>query len=80
MKIEDPNLPGKRFYIESNNEILPYVRKIYLGPKVENHQQWSLYFDYEIRQRAKEIANMENAPYELNPSDIEILKSECKFQ
>jgi len=80
MKIDEPNFPGKRFYIESNNEILPFVRKIYLGPKVENHQQWSLYFDFEIRQRAKEIANIDSPSFELKPSDIEILKSECKFQ
>jgi tetratricopeptide (TPR) repeat protein len=47
--------PGKKFYIESNNPILPFIERIYLGPKVENHQHWSFYFDWEIRQRAKEL-------------------------
>ena len=75
-----PGLPRKRFYIESNNEILPYIQKIFLGPKVENHQQWSLYFDYELRQRSKELTAMNTPPFELYPSQIEILKSTCKFQ
>lgn len=79
-EVNMPGLPRKRFYIESNNEILPYIQKIYLGPKVENHQQWGLYFDFEIRQRAKELSLMKNPPFELFPSHIEILKSECKFQ
>lgn len=79
-EVNIPGLPKKRFYIESNNEILPYIQKIFLGPKVENHQQWSLYFDFEIRQRAKELAQMKIPQFELYPSNIEILKSECKFQ
>jgi tetratricopeptide (TPR) repeat protein len=76
----ESNAPRKRFYIESYNDILPFVKKIYLGPKVEHYQQWSLYFDYEIRQRAKELKAMTPAPYRIKPSDIEIMKSECKFQ
>lgn len=80
MEINEPNIPPKRFYIESHNDILPFVKKIFLGPKVENYQQWSLYFDYEIRQRAKELAKMSDPPYKINPSGIEIMKSECKFQ
>jgi tetratricopeptide (TPR) repeat protein len=79
-EVKEPNTPRKRFYIESNNEILPYIRKIYLGPKVENHQQWSLYLDFEIRQRAKEILKMDAPPFKIDPSVIQILKSECKFQ
>jgi tetratricopeptide (TPR) repeat protein len=79
-EVKEPNAPGKRFFIESTNEILPFIRKIYLGPKVGNHQQWSLYFDFEIRRRAKEISGMESPPFQLNPSDIQILKSECNFQ
>ncbi len=79
-EIKEPNAPRKRFYIESNNEILPYIRKIYLGPKVENHQQWSLFLDFEIRQRAKEILKMDSPPFKIDPSVIQILKSECKFQ
>jgi len=79
-EVKIPGLPKKRLYIESNNEILPFIKKIHLGPKVENHQQWSLYFDFEIRQRAREIAAMDSRPFELRPSEIEILKSECKFQ
>ncbi|HZK96711.1 MAG TPA: tetratricopeptide repeat protein [Prolixibacteraceae bacterium] len=74
------NAPRKRFYIESYNEILPFVKKIFLGPKVENYQQWSLYFDFEIRQRAREISLMPHPPYKIKPSDIEIMKSDCKFQ
>ena len=80
MPVSQPNLPKKRFYIESNNEILPFIKKIHFGPKVENHQQWGLYFDFELRQRAKELAAMTNPFYELNPSEILISKSECKFQ
>lgn len=72
----ESNAPNKRFYIESNNEILPFVKKIFLGPKVENYQQWSLYFDFEIRQRAKEISAMPYPPYIIKPSEIEIMKSE----
>jgi tetratricopeptide (TPR) repeat protein len=79
-EVKEPNAPCKRFYIESYNDILPYVKKIYLGPKVENYQQWSLYFDYEIRQRAKEIEAIPTPPYQIKPSDIEIMKSVCKFQ
>lgn len=79
-EVNMPGLPKKRFYIESNNEILPYIQKIFLGPKVENHQQWGLYFDFELRQRAKELAQMKMPRFELYPSEIEIRKSECKFQ
>jgi tetratricopeptide (TPR) repeat protein len=80
MDIKEPNLPPKRFYIESRNDILPFIRKIYLGPKVENHQHWALYFDFEIRQRAKELENLPGAGYELTPSDIQISKSVIDFQ
>lgn len=80
LEVKIPGLPKKRFYIESNNEILPYIQKIFLGPKVENHQQWGLYFDFELRQRAKEVAQMKIPRFELYPSVIEIRKSECKFQ
>jgi hypothetical protein len=79
-EVKLPGLPRKRFYIESNNEILPYIQKIFFGPKVENHQQWGLYFDYELRQRYKELEAMKIPRFELYPSQIEILKSTCKFQ
>ena len=79
-EITEPNAPRKRFYIESGNDILPYIKKIFLGPKVENYQQWSLYFDYEIRQRAKAIGNISDSLYRIKAADIEIMKSECKFQ
>lgn len=72
--------PSKRFYIESLNDVLPHIEEIYLGPTVENHQQWSLYFDYEIRQRDKDIKAMTTAPFALNPGSVKILKSETKFQ
>ncbi len=80
LEIKEPNLPPKRFYIESSNNVLPYIRKIFLGPKVENHQHWALYFDFEIRQREKDLRKMDTTPYKLNPSDIVISKSECEFQ
>jgi tetratricopeptide (TPR) repeat protein len=79
-EITEPDKPNKRFYIESNNDILPFVKKIFLGPKVEHYQQWSLYFDYEIRQRAKDLEKMTTPPYRIKAADIEIMKSECKFQ
>jgi tetratricopeptide (TPR) repeat protein len=79
-EMKEPGKPPKRFFIESENDILPYIKKIYLGPKVEHHQQWSLYFDYEIRQRAKELNGMEQPPYKIEPSQIEIRKSESEFQ
>jgi tetratricopeptide (TPR) repeat protein len=78
--VSEPNMPCKRFFIESYNDILPYIKKIFLGPKVQNHQYWSLYFDYEIRQRAKELEAMPSRPYSIKPSEIEIMKSVCKFQ
>jgi tetratricopeptide (TPR) repeat protein len=80
------NAPKKRFYIESKHDILPFIQKIYLGPKVENYHQWSLYFDYEIRQRAKEFKKMEadssnqKAPYQIDAKKIEVIKSKCSFQ
>ncbi|MEP6675943.1 MAG: tetratricopeptide repeat protein [Ferruginibacter sp.] len=80
MDVQENGKPCKRFHIESYNDILPFVKKIYLGPKVENYQQWSLYLDYEIRQRAKEIEKMENPPYHIKAADIEIMKSMCRFQ
>ena len=85
MEIKEPKLPPKRFYIESTNVILPFIRKIYLGPKVENHQHWGLYFDFEIRQREKELRDKElceedPAPYKVTPSDIQISKSGIDFQ
>jgi len=84
-RIEDSNKPPKKFYIESFNDILPFVKKIYLGPNVENYQQWSIYLDYEIRQRAKELEKKKkegetSVPYKINPAEIEIVKSVCKFQ
>lgn len=80
MDIQEAGRPPKRFFIESYNDILPYIKKIYLGPKVEHHQQWSLYFDYEIRQRAKDIEKMSPPPYKLSASEIEIMKSTNQFQ
>jgi Flp pilus assembly protein TadD len=78
--MNEPGKPPKRFYVESDNDILPYIKKIYLGPKVDHHQQWSLYFDYEIRQRAKELNEMTPSPYKIEPAMIEIRKSESRFQ
>jgi len=80
------NAPKKRFYIESKHDILPFIKSIYLGPKVENYQQWSLYFDYEIRERAKEFKEAatnepnKKVPYEIKAKTIEVIKSKCSFQ
>jgi tetratricopeptide (TPR) repeat protein len=79
-EVNEVKKPSKRFFIESHNDILPFIKKIYLGPKVEHYQQWSLYFDYEIRQRAKELNEMSPPPYKIKPAEIEIRKSENKFQ
>jgi tetratricopeptide (TPR) repeat protein len=71
------HLPRYRFHIESHKPVLPYISKIFLGPKVVSPQQWSLYLDYEIRRTAEK---KELASYKINPRGIEILKSSCKFQ
>lgn len=39
---EASDLP-KKLYIESNRDLLPYLKKIILGPKVPNHTEWKLY-------------------------------------
>jgi tetratricopeptide (TPR) repeat protein len=70
-------LPPKRFYIESSRSVLPYLRKIFLGAKVPDHQQWSYYFDYELRRKALELTSDDQKP---KLEDIEILKSTCNFQ
>ena len=68
----NPGAPKKKFYIQSSNEVLPHIEKIIIGPKVEHYQQWSLYFDYEIRQMVQKTPS--------ESKNIEIIKSECKFQ
>jgi tetratricopeptide (TPR) repeat protein len=53
---EDPS-PPKHFYIKSDKRILPYIRKIYLGPRVKNPSHWSLHFDYSLRKSARKEEN-----------------------
>jgi hypothetical protein len=79
-EIREPNKPSKSFYIESDNAILPYIKKIYLGPKAEYYQHWNLYLDYELRQRAKELCEIQDESYHIKPSEIEIMKSQKQFQ
>lgn len=66
----EENAPKKRFFIESINSVLPFIKKIYLGPKVVHQDQWSLYFDYEIGQSLKGKTTEKPT----------VLKSDCKFQ
>lgn len=70
--------PPSKLYIESNKDILPYVTKIYLGAKVPNHNHWSTYLDYEIRQREREYrGQLEDKDKKIK---IEVIKSTCNFQ
>ncbi len=74
IKRSENNSPGEpplKMYVESVREILPYLNKVYLGAKVPNPSHWSAYFDYEIRQQAKESTEK---------ITVEIAKSICKFQ
>ncbi len=79
IKSSNDNMSGypRKLYVESSNEILPHLKKIYLGPKVQNPNHWSAYLDYEIRQRAKEKLEKENINVEYK---VEISKSSCNFQ
>jgi tetratricopeptide (TPR) repeat protein len=66
VKIDDngkERLP-RRVYTESQNAVLPYLKKIILGPKVPNHDQW-VYLDVAMRKKGYEI---------------DLLYSECKYQ
>lgn len=51
--------PPKKFYVRSSKRVLPYIRKIYLGPKVTNTSHWSLHFDYSIRKEERELIELE---------------------
>jgi len=52
--------PPKKFYVRSSKRILPYIRKIYLGPKVSKTSHWSLHFDYSIRKEERELRELED--------------------
>jgi len=52
--------PPKKFYVKSSKRVLPYIRKIYLGPKVANTPHWSLHFDYSIRKEERELRELED--------------------
>jgi hypothetical protein len=55
---DDPN-PPKHFYVKSEKRVLPYLAKIYLGPKVKNSSHWGLHFDYSLRKEERELAELE---------------------
>ena len=40
----------RSFYIESANNIGPYIRKIYIGPKVPNPERW-MYLEVVAKQK-----------------------------
>lgn len=70
---EDP-VPPKHFYVKSEKRILPYLKKIYLGPKVKDPSHWSLHFDYSLRKSARkdekegtEFADLEKKIYDKMP-------------
>lgn len=80
MSQTQPGKPAKRFYIESINNVLPFIRKIYLGPKVENLQEWRLFFDLELKKCSKELAKNPHFVKGFDLSTIEILKSKVVFR
>jgi tetratricopeptide (TPR) repeat protein len=58
-------MPPRHFYIKSEKRILPYLKKIHLGPKVKDATHWSLHLDYSLRKAAeteeeeiKELSNL----------------------
>lgn len=77
--IEEKGKPG-RLYVESLNSVLPFIEKIYLGPKVMDSTHWSLYLDYQIKQRKNEYKQKKLLNYEkIINTDVEIMKSTNGF-
>lgn len=48
---KEPKSP-RHFYVKSGYRILPYLDKIFLGPKVKDPRHWSLHFDFSFRKAA----------------------------
>lgn len=64
VKLDMQSGPPRRLYIESAKPILPHLKKIILGPKVPNPQQW-MYLETEMRRKGY---------------DMKLAYSTCKFQ
>jgi hypothetical protein len=69
IKTDDSNPP--KLYIESNKPLLPYLSKIFIGPKAENADHWAAYLDFRVRERAR----TDSKKYA-----VEVRKSDCKFR
>lgn len=70
--------PPLKYYIHSDNVVLPFLKKIYLGAKVPHAAQWSIYLDQELRKSKTELKD--DPQYEsFNPNRISIIKSACQF-
>ncbi|HWB62753.1 MAG TPA: tetratricopeptide repeat protein, partial [Chitinophagales bacterium] len=70
IKVDDKGIAPK-LYIESNKPVFPHLRKIFVGPKVANAENWATYFDYVISKKGKD----DGKDY-----PIKVYKSTCKFR
>jgi tetratricopeptide (TPR) repeat protein len=64
VKIEDGKLLPKRLYVEAKNPLRKYINKIILGPRVIHPERWLYLKAWMIK----------------NDFDIDLIKSNCKFQ
>ncbi len=62
-----------KLYVLSNKPLLPYLQKIYIGPKAENPDHWSAYLDFRIQQHRDKITGV-------NPYQVPVQKSTCVFR
>jgi tetratricopeptide (TPR) repeat protein len=62
--------PPKHFYVKSDKRILPYIQKIYLGPKVNNPSHWSLHLDYSLRKSAKDERDYINSEQDIKDGKV----------
>jgi tetratricopeptide (TPR) repeat protein len=76
--IESKGKPG-RLFVESVNPVFPFIQKIYLGPKVQDSPHWSLYLDYQVKQRQNEYKLNKTQAHGSETTVIKIVKSERKF-
>ncbi|MBL7703226.1 MAG: tetratricopeptide repeat protein [Ferruginibacter sp.] len=76
--IENKAKPG-RLYVQSVNPVYPFIEKIYLGPKVQDSSHWSLYLDYQAKQRQNEYKLDKMPWYDVRKGSIEIVKSKNEF-
>lgn len=74
VKIDEQNSSPKKLYYDPETEIQPYIKKIYIGPRVQNADAWKMYLDVAIKKN-KEKPELKNLY-----GDIQILKSTQKFQ